>query len=210
MTDPALYFVTDVETDGPVPAANSMLSFATVIVDEAGEQRGTFEAVLKARPDRVQYPSTMDWWSTVPEAWAAATENPEPPADVMPRFADWVESFEGTRLFAARPLAFDGLWIDEYLRTFAGTRYLDGPFEGRKVFHGSGLDIESYMAGVLGRTLSPMLTEGFQTTWLGDVPHTHRAIDDARGYANLLCRLLRLARESGPQPFEVEAGGRGA
>jgi hypothetical protein len=22
--------------------------------------------------------------------------------------------------------------------------------------------------------------------WLGNVPHTHRAIDDARGYANLL------------------------
>ena len=28
------------------------------------------------------------------------------------------------------------------------------------------------------------------TSWFGDVPHTHRAIDDALGYAMLLRTLL--------------------
>ena len=30
--------------------------------------------------------------------------------------------------------------------------------------------------------------------WFGDVPHTHRAIDDARGYANLLVEVMRRGR----------------
>ena len=31
--------------------------------------------------------------------------------------------------------------------------------------------------------------------WFGNIEHTHRAIDDARGYAHLLGVLFRLARE---------------
>ena len=32
--------------------------------------------------------------------------------------------------------------------------------------------------------------------WFGDVEHTHRAIDDARGYAHLLVSVLQQAREA--------------
>ncbi|MCC6468352.1 MAG: hypothetical protein IT563_08520 [Alphaproteobacteria bacterium] len=33
---PFVYLVTDIETDGPEPGRNSMLSFASVAVDQAG------------------------------------------------------------------------------------------------------------------------------------------------------------------------------
>jgi len=38
VSGPAHYFVTDIECDGPDPALNSMLSFATVVVREDGAE----------------------------------------------------------------------------------------------------------------------------------------------------------------------------
>ena len=35
--------------------------------------------------------------------------------------------------------------------------------------------------------------------WFGDVEHTHRAIDDTLGYANLLVELFRQARPGGAE-----------
>ena len=58
---------------------------------------------------------------------------------VMPRYADWVETLPGYRVFAAAPIIFDGLWMDHYLSTFAGTRVLGGPFRTRQIFRGGGV-----------------------------------------------------------------------
>lgn len=198
--DPAHYFVTDIETDGPDPAKNSMLGFATVVVREDGKLAGEFEAVLRPRADRQPDERTMAFWKTQPEAWRAATSDPEPASVVMPRFASWVESFSGKRSFAARPLAFDGTWIDEYLRAFAGCHLLDVPHWGRTIFSGGALDIGTFMSGVFNRTDPPMGDIEYPQAWLGDHAHTHRAIDDARGYAALLKRLLLLASRQAPHP----------
>ena len=134
----------------------------------------------------------MEFWRAHPEAWSAATTNPEDPEVVMSRFADWVLGFEGGRSFAARPLAFDGIWMDHYLREFAGYHLLDSAHLGKQLFSASALDLGSYMSGIFGRTKPPMDLD-IPKDWLGDHPHTHRAIDDARGYAFFLSRLLRIA-----------------
>ncbi len=196
----AHYFVTDIECDGPSPLTNSMLSFATVVVREDGEPCGEFEAVLEPRPDRQADEATMAFWKAHPEAWAAATGNPQPPIEVMGRFADWVESFSGKRSFAARPLAFDGIWIDHYLRAFADCYLLDLPYWGRCIFTAGALDIGSYISGIFNRTDPHRGDIAFPASWLGDHEHTHRAIDDARGYASLLSRLLRLAEQQPRHP----------
>ena len=194
------YFVTDIEADGPTPAENSMLSFASVVVGEDGEIMGEFETVLKPRPDRQPDKGTMEWWATQPDAWLAATNNPKPPIEEMQRFANWVESFEGKRSFAARPLAFDGMWIDHYLREFAGSYLLDVSLWGHNIFTVGALDIETYMSGIFNRT--DQLGGGvvFPKDWLGNHDHSHRAIDDARGYAILLSKLLSIARQQPPHP----------
>ena len=105
MTEPdpqtTTFVVTDIEADGPNPRRSSMLSFAAVAVDARGIRLGEFEAVLTPRPDRQPDETTMAWWATQPEAWKAATEGAAPPEIVMPRFADWVESLPGFRVFAA-------------------------------------------------------------------------------------------------------------
>src|SRR6202012_5963971 len=123
-----------------------MLSFASVAVDVRGNRLGEFEAVLTPRADRQPDETTMAWWATQPEAWKAATEGAEPPDVVMPRYADWVESLPGFRVFAAAPMIFDGPWMDEYLDIFAGTRVLGGPTTSRQIFRGGGVCLYT-MAG---------------------------------------------------------------
>jgi len=193
MIQQTLYFVTDIEADGQSPYENSMLSFATVVLTNAGEVLGEFEAVLSPRPDRRPDPGTLAWWLTQPEAWAAATANPQDPSDVMQRFAVWVEGFAGRRIFAARPLLFDGLWMDAYLNEFAGTRAFYALRHPRPIFMGQGLCIVSYHSAVMGQTVVGEAADPVPPDWLGHHPHTHRALDDARGYASLLARLLNMA-----------------
>ncbi|WP_084587706.1 ASCH domain-containing protein [Devosia riboflavina] len=189
----AIFIVTDIESDGPTPLHNSMLSFASVAIEADGTRHGEFEAVLKPKADRTQNEMTMDWWKTQPEAWKAATEGAEDPAIVMPRFADWVESLPGPKVFVAAPMIFDGLWMDHYLDEYAGTRALSGPFKGRQIFRGGGVCLYT-MAGTLRG--APYLDWGMSklpAEFYGHIPHTHRAIDDARGFANVLVELFQLS-----------------
>lgn len=188
------FVVTDIEADGPSPLANSMLSFASVACDVTGRVLDEFEAVLTPRPDRQASPDTMAWWDTQPEAWKAATENPEPAAIVMPRYADWVESLPGYRVFAAAPMVFDGLWMDHYLETFAGTRVMGGPFKSRQIFRGGGVCVYT-MAGTLrGAEYLQWGMQRVPAAWYGHIEHSHKAIDDARGFANVLAKLFEISQ----------------
>jgi hypothetical protein len=187
------FVVTDIEADGPTPLHSSMLSFASVAISATGERFGEFEATLTPRPDRKPDDNTMAWWVTQPEAFNAATEGAEPPELVMPRYADWVESLPGFRVFAAAPMIFDGMWMDHYLDTFAGTRVLGGPFKTRQIFRGGGVCLYT-MAGTLRG--APYLNWGMQRVpaeWYGYIVHSHKAIDDARGFANVLVKLFEIS-----------------
>jgi hypothetical protein len=50
--------------------------------------------------------------------------------------------------------------------------------------------LRSYAAAVLNRPPAEVTSARLPPEWLGDIEHTHRAIDDARGYAHLLTVLL--------------------
>lgn len=188
------FVVTDIESDGPTPLHNSMLSFASVALDADGNRHGEFEAVLTPRADRHPNPDTMAWWQTQPEAWVAATTGAEAPEVVMPRFAEWVESLPGPHVFVAAPMIFDGLWMDHYLDEFAGTRVFGGPTKSRQIFRGGGICLYT-MAGTLrGAPYTDWGMSKLPAEFYGHVAHTHKAIDDARGFANVLVALLKLSR----------------
>jgi len=193
-TGPVTFVVTDIEADGPSPLGSSMLSFASVACTVQGKVLGEFEAVLSPRPDRKASPDTMAWWQGQPEAWAAATHNPEAPEIVMPRYADWVDALPGVKVFAAAPMIFDGLWMDHYLETFAGTRVLGGPFKTRQIFRGGGVCLYT-MAGTLrGADYLKWGMQRVPAEWYGHVVHSHKAIDDARGFANVLAKLFEISQ----------------
>ena len=191
---PILYAVTDIECDGGVPGANSMIAFASVAVDDTGRRCGEFEAVLAPLDGAGRDPRTMEWWAGRPEAWAAATKDPEPPGAVMTRFVTWIRSLPAPCVFAAHPLAFDGHWIDFYLRRFTRFALVQGHYDPDKLFSGTGLCLRSFAAAITGKPVTECDVSAYPAEWLGNEEHTHRAIDDARGYANLLVILVRMSR----------------
>ena len=165
----------------------------SVAVSAAGEERGRFEAVLAELPGSAWDPRVRAWFENdEPEALAATTTDPREPAAVMADFVAFVMGVAGPRVFAAHPVAFDGAWIDHYLRQFTGHQLLEGLYEpeSERVFHDS-LCLRSYAAAVTGRPVRELTAATLPPGWLGDVPHTHRAIDDALGYAHLLAELFR-------------------
>ncbi|MEM7121906.1 MAG: DNA polymerase III subunit epsilon [Pseudomonadota bacterium] len=189
MTQPT-YFVTDVETNGPTPGVHSMISFACIACRESVGIVDGFEVNLLPLPEMSEHPEVMAWWRTEPEAYAYVNEDQIDASDAMDQWVAWIEQFPVERVFVAHPLSFDGAWMDWYLRRFSGRPLFRGPLKGASLFSDAGLDLPSYAAGKLGISPELMDQHAYPDDWMGGVPHSHRAIDDATGYAHLLLRLL--------------------
>jgi DNA polymerase III alpha subunit (gram-positive type) len=191
---PAVYIVTDIEADGGTPGVHSMIAFASVAVREDGVMLGEFEAVLAPLDGATQDPRTMAWWAGRPDAWAAASTNPKPPQQVMQEFTAWVRQYPNA-IFAAHPLNFDGMWVNYYLRRFTAHGVTEGMHETDRLFRHIGLCLRSFGAALLGRPVLDVEADAYPPDWLGNHAHTHRAIDDARGYASLLVKLFQISKE---------------
>ena len=187
--------MTDVELDGPWPGINSMRSFASVAVTADGVEHGRFEAVLEPLPGTAPDAATMAWFATQPGAWEAATRDAQPVVRVMERYVSWLQDLPWPRMFAAFPLALDGIWMDHYLRRFTPYGIRQGHHEEERLFVGGGLCLRSYAAAVTGESAGIVDVDTLPSAWFGEVGHTHRAIDDTVGYANLLVELFRRSRQ---------------
>jgi hypothetical protein len=170
-----------------------MMSFACVAVTPEGSKVGEFEACLKPLKESTPDPVTTEqFWNIFPEAFKAATTNPENPSDVMKRFVAWVRSLEGAPVFVSHPIALDGLWMDYYLKRFTDEHLLEGPWRKHRMFQATLCLMSLAVAFV---TKSPLFYGSYPSQLLGETAHTHRAIDDARGYAHLLLHILRESRQ---------------
>lgn len=185
------YIVTDIETDGPDPGINSMLSLASVACDAAGRRLGHFAMNLQPLPGHQADAGTLAWWATEPLAWAALQREAVPARQGLERFVAWVRGFGPRAIFVGSPVIFDGAWVDWYLRRFAGIRLLRAPRTEAVLFEGGGLDLASFVMGRTGLSYRDCTEKRFPEEWLGGHPHSHIALDDAEGYAHLLGRLLR-------------------
>jgi hypothetical protein len=190
MLDP-VFIVTDIEADGPDPGVNSMRAFASIAIGLDGDERGSFEAVLLPLDGARSDVRTLEWFQSQPEAWSAATTGAEPSATVMADYVEWVRTFSGGRIFTAYPFSFDGIWIDHYLRRFTKHALVEGHYAVGRLFDGSGFCLKSFAAALVGRPPWDCPPSALPKEWFGGHEHTHRAIDDARGYAHLRSNLMR-------------------
>lgn len=185
MQPPEIYISTDIESDGPIPGPNSMLSFGSVAFDEAGKELGSFYRTLDLLPGATGDPDTMKWWMDPArtEAWAQARLNPKPPEAVMRNYVNWVDVLPGRPVFVAYPAGFDFTWIYWYLMQFVG----------RSPFSFSALDIKSFaMAKLRGKTYRECVKKNMPKAWFQGLPkHTHHALDDAREQGLLFINILR-------------------
>lgn len=193
--DPA-YVVVDVETDGLVPGKNSMMSLAAVAVNESGADLGDFTANLAPLPESAPDPTTLSWWWTLPDAWADATREQELPDVVMPRFVHWVRSLPGEKVIVAHPLLFDGPWIDYYLERFVGLRLFPPPGREERLFIDGGIDVATFAMAALNRDLRDCRKDSMPEDFKHSAPHMHRALEDARGHAEVFLGLLRHVRQN--------------
>ncbi len=177
---PEIYVSTNVEADGPIPGVYSMLSFASAAYRADKTLLATFEANLQTLPDAIAHPKTMEWWQSQPEAWRACRENALPPAVVMPRYLKWLKALPGESVFVGYPVAFDFMFVYWYLIKFAG----ESPFSH------SALDIKTYAMALLKKPYRASVKKNMPPQWFDELPHTHRALDDAIEQGALFCNML--------------------
>src|SRR5439155_11191292 len=176
-----IYVSTDVETDGPIPGPHSMLSFASAAYRPDKTLLGTFEANLETLPGASGDAKTMDWWQTQPEVWAVCREKLRAPGEAMVEYVRWVKSLPGTPVFVAYPAGFDFLFVYWYLIRFVG----ESPFSF------SALDMKTYAMALLKTEYRQSVKRNMPRHWFDDLPHTHRALDDAIEQGALFCNMLR-------------------
>jgi hypothetical protein len=180
-----VYVSTDIETDGPIPGANSMLSFASIAYDGEGRELDSFAANLETLPDAVPDARTMDWWRTQPEAWAACRRDLRAPADAMADYDRWLQSLSGRPVFVAYPLLFDMMFVYWYQIRFVG----------KSPFGHSGIDIKTMAYAALGlRSYRDATKRSMPAHWFGTAPHSHVALDDARGQGELFFNIRKALR----------------
>jgi len=180
-----IYVSTDVEADGPIPGPHSMLSFASAAYRANKTLVGTFEANLALLPGAQGDPKTMEWWRGQPQAWAACRANVREPAAVMPEYVAWLKSLPGRPVFVAYPAAYDFMFVYWYLIRFAG----ESPFSH------SALDIKTYAMAMMGIDYRDSVKRNMPSAWFDDLPHTHIALDDAKGQGSLFCNMLAARKE---------------
>lgn len=178
-----LLVVTDIESDGPIPGAHSMLSIGAVATDLASIY-DEFTINLEALPHATQHPDTMKWWSEHPDVWEAIHIQPETPQAAMGRFAQWLATFDRTLLFASQPDTYDYPFIAWY---FWHTE-IDNPFT-TETGGPRTLDVRSFTAGALNLPYSLSGWRHLPSEFRADTVHTHNPIDDARQAAAILSRL---------------------
>lgn len=167
---PEIYVSTDIETDGPCPGLNSMLSFASVAFARDGKFLGSFTANLFPLQDARADVKTTEWWMKQPEAWKAVTQNQQYAEAALPAYKDWVLALPGKPVFVAYPAGFDFTFIYYYLKRFADAQ----------PFGFSAIDMKTYAMAKLGTRYTDSTKRNWPKNWFSpDKKHTHVALDDA-------------------------------
>jgi len=175
-----IYISTDIEADGPIPGPYSMLSIGSAAYTKDKELISTFEANLDCLEEASGHPETMHWWETQEEAWAACRENTLPPIKVMEDYLQWLKSLQFKLVFVGYPVSYDFMFVYWYLIKFTG----ECPFSH------SGLDIKTLAMANLKTDYHNTSKKIMPSAWFDDLPHTHKALDDAIAQGALFCNIL--------------------
>jgi hypothetical protein len=68
-------------------------------------------------------------------------------------------------------------------------------FAGESPFSHSALDIKTYAMAVMGTEYRESTKRNMPRAWFDQMPHTHVALDDAKGQGALFCNMLAARKE---------------
>lgn len=179
-----VYISTDVETDGPIPGPNSMLSLGAAAFTPDGKLQSTFTVNFETLPGASPDPDTERWWGTQPrDVWEDCRKNPEPPEQAIRKYVAWIRTLDGKPVFVGYPATFDFMFVYHYMIRFLGT--------GSSPFSFSALDIKSFAMAKLGSHFRETTKRNMPREWFPEVPHTHKALDDAIEQGMLFANILK-------------------
>lgn len=190
MTRREVYVSVDIEADGPIPGPHSMLSLGAAAFTVTGLEPaaptlvGTWTANLETLDGASGEITTMKWWQSQPEAWAACRTEPRPPAAAMAEFAAWLRGLPGRPVFVAYPAGFDFTFVYWYLVRFTGS----SPFAH------AALDMKTMAMTLLGTPFRDTSKRMFPSRWRSTAHHSHVALDDALEQGEMFCAMLTEAR----------------
>lgn len=180
-----LFFSTDIETNGPIPIENSMLSFGTAVFHPDGNLIDTFSANLETLPFASENHDTMVWWKKNIEAYRATRQNTQDPKTTMEDYVAWINKIckdhNANPVFVAYPATFDFLFIYTYLIKFVG----------KSPFSFSALDIKTYAMAMLKTPYRQSTKKHMPKHWFSDTKHTHNALEDAIEQGQLFINMWR-------------------
>lgn len=184
-----VYLSFDIEADGPIPGEYSMISVGGCVA-------GTFDGTefIRVNPDETHFYTEIKPISDqfVPEALAVSgldrnnlLRTGQDPATAMRNLRKWstsvADTYGGRPVFAAWPASFDWTFVYWYL-----VRYnVPSPFGFSGV-----LDMKTFYLSKAATVMSRANKRSMPKALLGTRKHTHNALDDARGQADLLANMF--------------------
>jgi DNA polymerase III alpha subunit (gram-positive type) len=182
--DREIYCSTDIETNGPIPGPNSMLSFGSVafiVENDEIKQLGKFYANLELLEGSKPDPGTEEFWQKNKEAYELTRENTKHPQLAMQQYHSWLKELPGTPVFVGYPATFDFMFVYWYLMQFVG----DSPFSF------SALDIKTFAMAIMQTPYRKSTKRNMPKRWFDkNTKHTHHALDDATEQGMLFCNML--------------------
>jgi len=193
MPKPEIYVSADIEADGPIPGANSLLNLGMAAFRLGSDKPiDTFEINIAPLPEATPDPDTMDWWKKNPDAWGYVTHKPAPASEAMAKLYDWASGLPGKPILVVYP-TYDFMFVRWYLVRFCGVDHA-------QVFGFAALDIKTLamaamrsptFKGVAKRSMSKAYPEWFR----GHPKHDHTGLADAIGQGILFIRIMETLAE---------------
>jgi hypothetical protein len=187
-----VYISVDVEADGPVPGPYSLVSLGACVaafrtadgrVDIIDPDQHTFYSELKPISETWNYDALAVSGLTREHL----AENGAEPSVAITEFVGWVDEiaarFKAKPVFAAYPLGFDWQFAYYYMLVYAGR----SPFG-----HSAHFDMKTAYAVHAHVGVREATKRNMPLALLGSRKHTHNALDDAKGQADLLAGLFGL------------------
>ena len=171
----------DIETNGPIPGDNSMLSLGAAAFTTDGKMISTFYINFKEMDGSKPNQDTMEWWDKNKEAYQATRQNMVEAGQAIGQFVSWVNKLNGKPVFVGYPATFDFMFVYHYIIHFG----YQSPFSF------SALDIKTYACAMLKTEYRQSTKKNMPKRWFSDAKHTHIALDDAIEQGQLFCNMLK-------------------
>lgn len=178
-----LFVSVDGEFSGPIPPTSYLMSFGSVAFTLRDGFLAEFEINLEPLPNSTIHPTTKGFWDRNPEAYAATQVNKVVPRTAMLRYDNHLKHVcDGRKpIFIEFPGFIDFMWMHWYYHNFLG----------HCPFGFSTVAMKTYIMAKENWKFRECAKRKFPQRWKNrKLKHTHKALDDARGQADMFIRIM--------------------